>query len=261
MDLGVDRVVGQRLLVGADGAVDLALRRPRVAEPDVGVGVERAQLDRLVVRLDGLVEEATRRRQEQISERLVRPRVRGIELGGGAELCGGLPAVAEHLVHGAERVLGDDEVGVDLDRPREEVHRALVGLLPAARGGHLRAREQLEGAHRLGRRRGLLHAARLGLGERHLQRPGISGRQRGEANDQLALRHAHRLHGHGLPGSAAELEDLRLKHELVVGAGDPAVERGVDAQVSRGLHHGGLAPGLRLTKGAQARPVELDKSR
>src|SRR5205823_11758584 len=47
--LGVHRVEDERLLVGGDRPVHLALRRPRVAQPDVGVGVERAQLDRLGV--------------------------------------------------------------------------------------------------------------------------------------------------------------------------------------------------------------------
>src|SRR5207249_11434015 len=56
-----------------------------------------------------------------------------------------------------------------------------------------------------------------------------------------------------------ELEDPGLEHQLVVGAGDAAVESGVDAQAPRGLEHGGLAPRLRLAEGAQPRPVDLDE--
>src|SRR3989442_8632775 len=69
----------------------------------------------------------------------------------------------------------------------------------------------------------------------------------------------HRLHGDGVAAPAPELEDPGLEHQLVVGAGDAAVESGVDAQAPRGLEHGGLAPRLRLAEGAQPRPVDLDE--
>src|SRR5215475_9452294 len=94
----IDRIVEERLLIGGDRAVGVTLRGLGVAEPDVGVGVEGPQLDRLGVRLDRLVEKAPGLREVEIAEGFVRLRIARVELRRGAELRGGLPAVAEGRV-------------------------------------------------------------------------------------------------------------------------------------------------------------------
>ncbi len=122
----------------------------------MGVGQERTQIDGLAVRLDRLVEQPPGLGQEEIAQRLVGLGVVGVELRGRAELRGGLPAVAERLVDGAERVLGDHEVRVGLDGAGEKVGGALVGLLAAVARGALGQREQLERLQRPGGTRGLV---------------------------------------------------------------------------------------------------------
>ena len=176
MHARIDGVVDEGLLIRGDRAVDVTLRGLRVAEPDEGVRVEGPQLDRLAVGLDRLIEEAPRLREIEIAQRLVRLWIGGVELRCRAELCRGLPAVPERRVHDAERVGGDDEARVDLDRPGQQIHGRFVALLVGTKRRDLATREQLEGPRHARWAGRLFDPTGFSVGRGHAERASVHNR-------------------------------------------------------------------------------------
>ena len=162
-------------LVRGDRRIHVTLRGERVAETDVRLRVERTQLDGLGVRLDGFLEEPPRSGQVQITQGLVGFRVGGVELGGGAELRGRLPAIAEILVDHPERVLGGDELRIRLDGAAQELDRRLAAVLRRPVRGLATAHVELVGAQLPGGRRPFLDPRQLHLARGGSQRLQVTG--------------------------------------------------------------------------------------
>ena len=132
-------------------------------------------------------------------------------------------------MHRPEGVVGDDEVGVGLDRARQQVHCGLVGLLRPALERHRATCEKLEGAWRPRGQRRALDLRGLGRRERHLECPRERNREPHDLREQLALRCRDRLEEHDLTTRPLDLQKPCLDHELRGSPRERAEQHGLGA--------------------------------
>ena len=201
------------------------------------------------------------RREVQIAQRLVGLRVGRIELGGGAELRGRLPAVAEVLVDHAERVLGGDELRIRLDGPAQELDRRLAAVLRRPVRGLAPAHVELVGAQLPGGRRPLLDARQLHVARGGLEGLQVAGGQRAQPVQELALRDGDRIQRAALDLVAAQLDEAGLQDQVAPGPLHLPEQGDVRAEPLGRGHGGRLVPRLGLRELPQAVAVDLHEPR
>jgi hypothetical protein len=155
-------------------------------------------------------------------------------------------------MHRPERVLGEDELRVSLDGAREVLHRRLVGVLAAAEGRGAATDVRLPGLERGRGRRPLLHARRLDLGERNLERARIRDGELAQLLEERAVRHDDRIQGPALHALAAHLDPAGLQRGVARRPSYLAEEGHVGAKHARGGDGRLLVPGFGLGQGLQA---------
>ena len=261
MHLGIERIEPQRLLIGDHRPVHVTLGRLGVAQPHVRVGEKWPDLERLGIGLDGLVELGARRGEGEVAERLVGLGIRRIELGRGAELRRGLPAIAEVLVDRAERVLGHHELGVDLDRLADQLDRHLIAFLAASVRRLLPPHEGLEGARRGRRARPFLHAGALAVAQGDLQRAGIGERKAAKPLHEGPVRHRDGVERDPLAPLALELDVARHDGQIRPRAPHLAVDRDIRAEGARRRERGLIVPGLGPGQPLEALAIDLGQRR
>jgi hypothetical protein len=164
-------------------------------------------------------------------------------------------------VDGAERVLGDHELGVDLDRLADQLDGHLIALLAASVRRLLPPHEGLEGARRGRRARPFLHAGALAVAQGDLQRASIGHRKAAQPLHQGPVRHRDGVERNPLAPLALDLDVARHDGQLRPRAPHLAVDRDIGSEGAGRRERGLIIPAVGPGQPLEALAIDLDQRR